>query len=361
MKRNQLNSSTSSLSIKLYKLLSLLLSVTVLLSISGCAKDPIPDIDDEDSQDGKYLISFTIDGFSQDLLPFSDKIRASDLSASANRNLNSALLPNSIQATGEPDTDIRDIINTLEIKVYRGNFLVDSVRQYADDPNFGKFANYYNPGTPHNLFVAGALLENEGDLIMKKDSPTGTTRDVYLRVLPQATDAFFIYKAYDFSKEPQHENLKLKRFVGRVEVELDEIITSDANRIDITIENTAAYFLPYHQRGYHLNQDIELDQISHHTIKSVQIKPEDVGRTDFSLSAYFVLKSELGTAPETTKIILAAYREDGSMIRQKEIPNVSLQANKRTKLVGKLFTVPNVDFEVGLESDWHSEVPEYEF
>src|SRR5690606_24969236 len=104
-----------------------------------------------------------------------------------------------------------------------------------------------------------------------------------------------------------------------------------------------------------------LDTIPYHTSKSIQIKPEDIGRTDLSVSAYFVLKSELGSVPDTTKVILAAYRQNGTLIQRREIPNVIVQANKRTKLIGKLFSVPNIDFDVALENDWSSDIPEYEF
>src|SRR5690606_31951030 len=197
--------------------------------------------------------------FTQDLLPFSNKIQAYDLSASASRNPDASLLSKSIQSSTTQTADIRDFINTIEIKVYNGATLVDSIRQYAEHSDFGKFAKYYKNNNPHNVFIVGAMLGDNGDFIMRKETPATTVRDVYLKVLPQPTDAFSFYKSYDFKKEPQHENLKLKRFVGRVEVHLDEQIPPDAARIEITIENTAEYYLPSYQRGYHLSRVIALD------------------------------------------------------------------------------------------------------
>src|SRR5690606_37090041 len=96
-----------------------ILASVLLLFISSCAKDPVGPTDGQSSNDGEYLISFTIDGFTQDLLPFSNKIQAYGLNATTSRNSNSSLFSNSIQNT-EEQTDIRDFINTIEIKVYRG-------------------------------------------------------------------------------------------------------------------------------------------------------------------------------------------------------------------------------------------------
>ena len=340
-----------------YFRISIFLLVSSIL-INGCSKDPI-NPDDDGFQDGKYLISFDINGFTQDLLPFSDKIRASNLSASMGPNYPSRL--SNMQAAEVQSTDIRDFINTLEIKIYSRNTLIDSIRQYAEDPNFGKFSKYYNPSNPHNLFITGAMLENNGDVKMGRNSPTETVENVFIKILPEATDAFFFYKTYFFAQEPQHENLKLKRFVGRVEVNIDEKIPVDADRIEITIQNTAEYFLPFQERGFYLSPLLTSDTLVHHTKKSFQLKPEDKGREDFSVAAYFVLKDKLGNTPQPTKITLAAYRANGTLIREREISNINLQSNKRTKLTGKLFSVPNVDFEMELESDWDSDVPEYEF
>src|SRR5690606_38050011 len=82
-----------------------ILASVLLLFISSCAKDPVGPIDDDGSNAEEYLISFTIDGFTQDLLPFSNKIQAYDLSASASRNPDASLLSKSIQSSTTQTAD----------------------------------------------------------------------------------------------------------------------------------------------------------------------------------------------------------------------------------------------------------------
>lgn len=349
------------------KVNSILASIVLLLFIS-CSKETLDGFVDEKPNEGDYLISFDVTGFSQDLIPFSEQIKAHNMSASAGGksllSLNNQLKGLSAQTTGEEETpttpNIRDFINTIEIKVYRSTTLIDSVRQYADDPDFGRFAKYYSGTSSLAVFVAGAMLEDNGDLILRKD-PKGQVTDTKLKILPDAVDAFSFYRFHDIKVAPKHENIKLKRFVGRVEVVLDEEIPADAARLDIAIENTAEYFIPAKERGFYLSTDASKDTVQHNTFKSIEIKAEDRGRTDYSAHAYFVLKSPLGSKPDTTNIILSAFRANGVLIQRRVVPNVVIQANKRTRLIGKLFTAPNLDFDFEFENDWSADIPEYDF
>jgi len=317
-----------------------------LLLIAACSKDPVA-LPDEPIEGEKQLLSLRVDGFSQNLLPFVDRIQASNLSASFFSN-----------AVSSSSINLSDHINTLEVKVFHKNKLIDSIRQYSNDPDFGIYEKYLPPdGNAYRVFVAGAMLDAGGDIELKRGVDTD---DTYIKVLPEPVDAFFFYNSYMIGTEPQTESIQLKRFVGRLEIDLLEEVPPNAHRIEITIDNTAQYFMPVSERGYHLNPKGD-DSTPHNTSKTIIFKPEDRGRTDYSVNLYFVLKSKLGSAAESSKVTIKAFDTSNKEIIR-EINNVILQANKRIKLSGIIFTHhPNRELEIQLNSDWDSEVSEYRF
>lgn len=325
---------------------NLIPSFIFLLLITACSKDPLV-LNEPDNEEEKQLLSLTVDGFSQDLLPFIDRVQAANLSASLFSPLSSS------------GTDLSDYINTLEFKVYHKNKLVDSYRQYSDDPDFGKYEKYFSPdGTPYNVFIAGAMLDNGGDIELKRDAGLAETN---IRILPEPVDAFSFYNSYTIDAEPQTESIQLKRFVGRLEINLTEEIPHNAEYIEITIANTAKYFMPVLEKGYHLDPKEGEESTPYNTFKKIIIKPEDIGRNDYSVNLYFVLKSELGSEAETTTVTIRAVSDFNLKVDVREV-DVILQSNMRTKLTGKIFTHhPNRTFEIELADDWDSEVPEFRF
>ncbi|TCK84865.1 hypothetical protein [Albibacterium bauzanense] len=328
---------------------NLIPSFIFLLLISACSKDPLTP--HEPGNEEKQLLSLTVDGFSQSLLPFADRIQAANLSAS--------LLPVALSSSG---TNLSEYINTLEFKVYHKGNLVDSLRQYDGDPEFGKYENYLPPdGMPYSVFVTGAMLDldNEDDIELKRGVNTDLTS---LRILPDPIDAFFFFNSYTMGIDPQTESIQLKRFVGRLEIDLIEEIPNDAHRLEVTVHNTAKYFMPVSERGYHLSTKEGEDLTPYNTFKTILIKPEDRGRTDYSFNMYFVLKSKLGSEAEITNVTIKAFDTLNKEVAIREINDVILQVNKRTKLTGIIFSHhPNRTFDIELDSDWDSEVPEFRF
>jgi len=318
----------------------------LLLFIASCSKAPQTIPEEDLAENEKYLLSFTVSGFSQDLLPFPEKLQSTN-----------ALSTNSL-------VNIRDYFNTLKIIVYYRNDVIDSVIQYADDPDFGQYSKYYPPSQsvsfPYNVVIIGAMLDNPDEEIVFEEMDQITYSRV--SISPNPADAFFAVKTFVLSPEPTHETIQLQRFVGRLDVQLDEEIPNTADQIEVTIENTAKYFMPVEKRGYHIDRIIKNDNVPYNTVKRIKINPEDTGRQDFSFSTYFMLKSILGSEAETSKVVIRAYNQDGKEITKREIPNVIIQANKRTKLRGLLFTSPpNMGFDMEIESDWDSEIPEFKF
>lgn len=329
---------------------NLIPSFIFLLLISACSKDPLTP--HEPGNEEKQLLSLTVDGFSQSLLPFADRIQAANLSAS--------LLPVALSSSS---TNLSDYINTLEFKVYHKGNLVDSLRQHSDDPDFGKYEDYLSPdaANSYSVFITGAMLDldNGGDIELKRGAKTEHSS---LRILPELTDAFYFYNSYTMGTESQNESVQLKRFIGRLEIDLIEEIPYDAHRLEVTVHNTAKYFMPVSERGYHLSTKEVEDLTPYNTFKTFLIKPEDRGRTDYSVNMYFLLRSKLGSEAEVSNVTIKAFDTLNKEIAIREISDVILQANKRTKLTGIIFTHhPNRTFEIELDSDWDLEVPEFRF
>src|SRR5690606_27920836 len=130
---------------------------------------------------------------------------------------------------------------------------------------------YFAPHTsaPYSVFITGAMLEVDGDIEMKRKDGA-SQQETSLRILPEPVDAFSFANSYIIGDEPQTESIQLKRFVGRLEIDLKEEIPQNASRIEITVENTAQYFMPLLNRGYHL--DPNDDSIQHNTLKTVVIQ-----------------------------------------------------------------------------------------
>jgi len=149
--------------------------------------------------------------------------------------------------------------------------------------------------------------------------------------------------------------------VGRLEVNLTEKIPAEAHHIEVTIDNTAQYFLMMEQRGYRFEKDIANDNLPYQTVKVIDIKPEDVGKEEYSFTAYFVKNGLLSSEAQTSKVTLKAFDAENNLLQTREIPNVALQTNMRTKLSGRLFTAPNLNFDIDIDGAWSDEIPEYEF
>jgi len=339
---------------------NLILSVILFLLIAGCSKDSLKP-EEEELNNEKHLLSFTIDGFSQDLVPFANQIKALNLSASASHQISAGNTSNSIQATAS--SDIRDHINTIEIKIFRKGALIDSVRQFAADPDFGTYKKYHSITTSQYMVsIVGAMLEHNGDFATRPlTNQSNPILDHHIKMLPYPANAFYFQKQIDLNGGDVHETAKLKRFVGRLDIELMEEIPSTAHRIEITTQNTAQYFIPFEQRGYYYTEVESEDHTPYHTVKNIILKPEHFGKPSFSFNAYHVLKGKLGGAPQTTTVILKAYDSADKVIQTKEIPDVMIQTNMRTKLSGYLFSAPNLNFDMEIAADWDSEIPAYEF
>src|SRR5690606_35275087 len=95
--------------------------------------------------------------------------------------------------------------------------------------------------------------------------------------------------------------------------------------------------------------------------ESFSIRPEDIGAQEKTFGSYFMLKNVLGTTAPPRTVTITTYDKSNKVIVKRVVPNVNLQLNQITRLRGPIFSNhPNIDFNIELDSDWQSEIPELE-
>lgn len=329
------------------KHLKVILALLLVGLFAGCSKETL--LSEDENVDGKVRVAFTVSGFEHELVPFPNPIIAS-----AEKGFFSA-------TGGSGSTDIRDHINVLDIYVYYGNRVghIDYVRQYADDAGFGTYEKYldtneYHISTIRVAFHGVKLSEGMSTEWVHTDRSTA----VGVRVQPEIEEAFsnnLIFRLGDAIDE----NITLGRYVGRVDLNLEENIPSNAGYIDISIENTAKYFSPIQEVGF--TEAIGDDDPDYETIKRIQILPEHIDNSALQEQIYFVPREKKGSGPSQARIKVTAYSNTDELIREVSLSNVSIQANKVTKLSGTIFTIPNLKQDIGLDTEWDGEFPERNF
>lgn len=330
---------------KTTQLMCMLILVGIL---SACSKKT--DFSNDEKLDGKVRVAFTVDGFEQELVPF-----PKPQSASAEKGIFSETPRSGL-------TDIRDHINVLDIYVYpnRDSEAIDYVRQYADDDNFGSYEKYFDAESyTSSLFIAvhGVKLDEEESI---EWTQVQNTSSVGVRVLPNAKDAFSAYKMISLKNSDQAiSNIKLSRYVGRLDLNLEEGIPNLTGHLEITIENTAKYYNPFYEEGFHETRDA--DDTPYHSLNIIPVLPEQVDNGIFSTSVYFVPKERKGSAPTAVTVKIAAYDDSGALVQEMILPNVLIQRNKVTKLNGTIFTFPNLIQDINLDDKWDGEFPEVKF
>lgn len=323
-----------------------LLGFVLVGLLSSCAKEN-PFFGDEKS-DGKVFVSIKVDGFEQELVPF-----PKPSTASAEKGIFS-------ETPGSGSTDLRDHINMLDIYVYHSTNPnpVDYVRQYADDDNFGVYEKYFD-GNPSPLYIAfhGIKLE-DGESVEWVN--VERRQDIGVRIAPKPKEAFFVAQQLSMRDGGgTFPSLKLSRYVGRLDLSLEEELPDINGYLNITIENTGKYFNPFGGYGFH--EIPGAGDPPYQTFNAVPISTEEMDNGVFNTSIYFIPTETIKSGPTSVTVKIAAYDDDNNLVKEMSIPNVLIQGNKITKLKGTIFTFPNLIQEVGLEDRWDGEFPEREF
>lgn len=333
------------------KNLKVLLALLLVGLFAGCSKETL--LSDDENLDGKVRVAFTVDGFEHELAPFPNPIIAS-----AEKGRFSA-------TEGSGSTDIRDHINVLEIYVYYGSHpssfeLVDQVKQFAGDDDFGTYERYFDTEVyTRNIHLVfhGAKL-NEGT--QTDWNSINQFSSLGIGFEPTVSDAFIAYKqSVDLDKPEEIESsIKLSRYVGRIDLNIQEAFPESAGYIDVAVENTARYFSPFLEEGF---TEARGDDLPYQTVKRIQILPEHIADSALQEQIYFIPREKKGSEPSPVTIKVAAYSDTDELIREVSIPDVLIQANKVTKLSGTIFTIPNLTQEIGIDTEWDGEFPEREF
>ncbi|MFB5944308.1 hypothetical protein [Albibacterium profundi] len=331
------------------KKIKVLLALLLVGLFAGCSKETL--LSDEKNVDGKVRVAFTVSGFEHELLPFPNPIIAS-----AEKGVFSA-------TGGSGSTDIRDYIDVLDIYVYHGGTgaeLVDHVKQYATDEEFGVYETYIDTTIYRSvirLAFHGAKLDGNTDTEWVKVDKSLTSG---VGFTPYVSDAFSTFVlGVKLVPEGVESSVILSRYVGRVDLNIEEVIPESVGYIEVTIANTAKYFSPFYEEGFTEIQG-EGDP-THNTIKRIKISEEHIANRSIQEQIYFIPKEEKGSEPTQVTVNVAAYDIDGELIREISVPDVSIQANKVTKLKGTIFTIPNILQEIGVDTEWDGEFPEREF
>ncbi|MDB5012965.1 MAG: hypothetical protein JWQ25_1167 [Daejeonella sp.] len=154
----------------------------------------------------------------------------------------------------------------------------------------------------------------------------------------------------------QHD-VKLNRVIGKLDINIEDAIPANANKIDFRFDNAPTQFLLgsgvtsggswYGDRGDTLETNDYDDYTMWHAI---QIKSSEKGMNNF-LSSRVVFGSDRGFLVE-----IRCFDINNKIIARKYVQNVHVYANKRTLLTGKLFdNRQQAGFSVTVNSDWNPE------
>lgn len=321
-----------------------LFALLLISSLSACSKKT--GTSDLEKLDGKVRVAFTVSGFEQELVPF-----PKPQTASAEKGFQT-------RASSTTSTVLSDHINVLDIYVFYhiGDGYIDHVRQYENDPNFGTYENYFDPDVYtadlHVLFVGSQLGEGEAFEWVNLQN----FRAAGFRIAPDMKEAFATRITTNL-KNLNTDPVILKRAVGRLDLQLEEVIPADAGHLEITIEHTGKYFAPFFGLGF--TETTQPEDPSYNMVKSISILPEQLGEESFNASLYFFLKD--ATQQSSVPIKVAAYDVNGTLIREVTLQDVKIQTNRITKIKGQIFTAPNMTHQIGLEGEWGEDFPVYEF
>jgi hypothetical protein len=322
----------------------------VALFVAACSKAPNLE-PGEESIEGKTLLSFTIDGFAQENVPFPKS-----------PNLQSSLKPLSGDGSGSAPFNIRDYANVIKYQIFKYTELVDSVTQYASDPDFGTYRKYVPASKDSSqreqyfIGISAAMLKDGQSMKME-----GFPGSLTVSFPSSQPDAFYAYERPYILEGQPFTSVKLKRIVGKVEVIPTDSIPENAGRVEIEITDIAKHFEMVRARGFFETPTTGADPKGSQT-DVFPIKPEDIGAQDTTFGSYFMLKSVLGTVAPPRTVAITTYDKNNQVIIKRVVPNVNLQLNQITRLRGPVFSNhPNADFSIELESDWKSEIHEIEF
>ena|GEM_PF-6048320 len=270
----------------------------LLLLFSACRKDRSKNPSDEGK---KYPVSFSVDGFT--VIPGEINLKTSSAKVS---EVNAGTINSGA-----------DHIYYLIYKQDRT--FVKMKHQTRGDSNFGVVTDTLSQGIYNCLFVAS------------KDTVTINPSQVYIQFSTPGTDVFF--KKVVLSVENQvNKNVTLNRIVSLLELRTEDPVPFSVKQIGLTVTRSSSVDFP--SRRMDLISGVQLRE-STYTPTKFDIRADEYGKPLIRKFYFFI--------PERNKyeVTFATYDLPGDMIRYKRVSDLTLEANLKNTLSGKLFDTPS--------------------
>lgn len=293
----------------------ILLLFAVVLICFSCKK--LDDAGENETEQKKYPVTFTIADFTQEVTPLSINGTAKALNAT--------------------DGDLKNYATDLMYSVYdaQSGTWIHDIKQVSANADFGKITDNLTAGT-YDVFICaykGYIDFPVGrpyyaDLFSLQPPPSGTTT-------PCWDDTFVKRLRITVAATELNETVKLDRMVGGLEVNVEDAIPSNAARLELInyYEATLLYVSGVGQVGGGGGVKKSFDLTG------------DVGQRG---KKYFMF---IGGTKLLTEIGIIAYDKNDKVLVQKRIQNVRFYENQKTKLTGSLFNYTS-GFNITVNPDW---------
>lgn len=227
----------------------------------------------------------------------------------------------------------------LSYFVYDSNYnLVDQVVQDSTNTNFGIIKDSLAAGTYKVVIVAGQNY-------LYARAPDSSPGHV-----PVPAEFFYYYGGYYLWKDTFYsqfpltitssavnQSIKLDRFVGKLEVNVEDAMPAGVSTIGITVDK---------QYGVYIYQTDSFDPNTPFTAnQSVTVPASASGTTNYKIDQI------IGTTSVPVTVNIVAYDANKKVLGQANVANVKFEKNKTTILSGKLFGSSN-GFQVTANAAW---------
>jgi len=227
------------------------------------------------------------------------------------------------------DTSSNDTLNVLYYAVYDSTgILVNKITQKNTDANFGAIIDNLPAGTYSVALVAGKTGLSYG---------TGTSinaANFYYSDNYVWHDTFFKTFSLTVSGGNVDQNVTLERFVGQLEVNINDAIPSNVATI---VVNEAGEWDEYRLIGPQGPNGISI---------TTTIPTSAIGTTNFQI---YSIVANTATA---MNVVISCYDASNNLIGSTTVPGVTFIANTRTILSGDLFG-GNTTFQISLNDTWN--------
>lgn len=306
--------------------------LTIILFFSACSKKANNDEGQPDpvNNSKKYPVQINVTSFSQETGSFDGRKAGVTARTSAD--------------------SLRQYVNYLLYNVYDTTALrIKTIYQTSSDSTFGVIRD----SLPAGKYVISITASKDSAFKDPADyvDPIYTRDGVGLLGRIPGTDIF--YKRVQINVDGAvNQPMELARVVSKLKINLKDQMPFDAGFISLEMidsfksSSNLPAFLDFWSGiisgGYH--------DLQRYPAYKVHVPDSAKGKTDFSIETY-VLNSKI---IPTIIVLTATDTLDRYMIR-KQIPNVTLEVNRKTILSGRLFVNPGTGVNTSINTQWRQD------